>query len=1009
MVFLSSMWLVVAVVFVSVRCNVIEYSVDEERAPVILGNVADDSNIELEAPPSVLSNMQYRFLSVGGSDENSYLSSFYIQNNTGTLSVKSKLDREALCLYKNTCVLSLRIGASSGAYFKQIDVQVTVLDINDNSPEFSKNSTSVPISEDSNINSTFPIISAHDKDIGLNSKLSYNLVPDSGVFALDVDDSGDRTQVSIRLKQKLNREAAAEYQIYVIASDGGNPLKTGRLIVNIKVGDINDNDPVFTQKNYNVTLMEDVAMDTVIVNVNATDSDEGKNAEINYEFSSLEASSSQFPFSINQQTGQISIVRKLNFAPGKAHQVGVRAYDNGYPSRSSLATVTFNVIDTNNHVPEIAISQLLDGKIPENSKKGTVLAYVAVTDRDIGLNAKVQCSIKTDGPFQIQKLIEDDSRGDNSFNVIVSGSLDRERQIEHVVTIECNDSGSPQRNQTSSFIIQVQDQNDNPPVFSHASYNATISENNRIGAVITKVTASDADEGINAQVYYFLEPRVANIFSVDPNTGLVKANVRLDRESNQTITFIVYARDGGSPKYTSSTVVRLTILDENDEFPTFRQPNYTFTIMEEESADTYIGTITAYDNDTNENGKITFAFASQYHRIDMPFTIFPYGEIRTKRPLNREVEDQYKFDVVATDKGVPSRNSSVTVYIKVIDINDNYPQFIYPTGNTTKKISHLSPKNSLVATIEAHDIDEGKNGDITYAIVRSTDVNLFHIDSFSGKIYLSRHIETADIKKYELYLSATDNGAEPKKTGARIVISVEYTETANQISEGIIGQNVLIAITIACVTVVLSLAIIVTIFLIRRVDTQRKHKGLPHQEADFQIAETLQLQGKKSCLTKDNPKHPTYEINHLPSSDVKKEVSFSMDDHRYDHRDSGIFMIAPEVSGGGNPLSTKYSAQLAQQMGHHHSPPISDPSRSSSPDTQHEELHRMASIRLHQKLLHSYNKPLVYHPDENRQLLLMKKGVEDTRSDGSGEVTTIDSGRGGSEEDIRRSSNGIMI
>lgn len=908
------MWLVVVGVFVSVRCNVIEYSVNEERAPVVLGNVADDSNIEMEAPPSVLSNMQYRFLSVGGSDETSYMSSFYIQNNTGTLSVKSKLDREALCLYKDTCVLSLRIGASSGAYFKQIDVQVTVLDINDNSPEFSKNSTSVPISEDSNINSTFPIIIAHDKDIGLNSKLSYRLEPESGVFALDVDDSGDRTQVRIRLKRKLNREAAAEYQLSVVASDGGNPSKTGRLIVNIIVEDINDNDPVFTQKNYNVTLMEDVAMDTVIVNVNATDADEGKNAEINYEFSSLEASSSQFPFSINQQTGQISIIRKLNFAPGKAHQIGVRAYDSGYPSRSGMATITFNVIDTNNHVPEIAISQLLDGKIPENSKKGTVLAYVAVTDRDIGLNAKVSCSIKTDGPFQIQKLSEDDSRGDNSFNVIVSGSLDRERQIEHVVTIECNDRGSPQKNQTSSFIIQVQDQNDNPPIFSHASYNATISENNRIGAVITKVTASDADEGINAQVYYFLEPRVANIFSVDPNTGLVKANIRLDRELNNTITFIVYARDGGSPKYTSSTVVRLTILDENDEFPTFSQPNYTFTVMEEESSDTYIGTITAHDNDTNENGKITFSFASQYHRIDMPFTIFPYGEIRTKRPLNREVEDQYKFDVVATDKGVPSRNSSVTVYIKVIDINDNYPQFIYPTGNTTKKISHLSPKNSLVATVEAHDIDEGKNGDITYAIVRSNDVNLFHIDSFSGKIYLSRHIETADIKKYEVYLSATDNGAEPKKTGARIVISVEYTETASQISEGIIGQNVLIAITIACVTVVLSLAIIVTIFLIRRVDTQRKHKGLPHQEADFQIAETLQLQGKKSCLTKDNPRHPTYEINHLPNNDVKKEVSFSMDDHRSDHRDSGIFMIAPDVSGSGNPLSTKYSAQLAQQV-----------------------------------------------------------------------------------------------
>ncbi|XP_062613618.1 protocadherin-11 X-linked-like isoform X1 [Saccostrea cucullata] len=983
-------------------CQSVAYITTEEvLPPVFLGNVADDSNLTSTTDPIILANVKYSFLSVGSNSANSDY--FQIDENTGELKTKSKLDRETICPFMKVCVLSLRIGANSGTFFRTINVNVSIIDRNDNSPLFPMNSTSLSIPEDTAINATFPLPTALDRDMGENNSLkTYVLEPPSSAFGLLLSRKIDESlEVNLVLNKKLDREKLRSYRIYLVAKDGGLPQRSSTMTINIAVADINDNKPRFSYSQYNVTIQEDIAVGTNIIKVSASDDDSGPNGIVEYRFSSNPNGESQKLFSINNSTGEVKVIQQLTFTSGEPHRIVVSALDHGSPPLSSQAFINIHVVDVNNHAPEININLLSGGKVSESSNRGTVIAYVAVVDKDTGKNGQVKCTI--DHPkFQLHNL------SNTEYKVIVSNELDREENIEYIVKVYCEDEGVPKQNKSESFIVQVLDRNDNEPKFDRELYNATITENKDPGQMITKVTASDSDQGSNAEVRYSIEQNFRTKFDVDSSTGIIRAKVRFDREVESSILFKVYAADNGSPvPLTATATVKLNIEDDNDEYPTFNQSSYEFQVMENRDADFVLGTVAATDEDIGSNAAIVYTIPFTYQNT--PFSINPStGEIKTNRRLDREVTSRYVLSVMATDRGVSPKNTSCTVTVTILDENDEYPQIKFPTrGNESVKVPHTTIPNSVVTRVEAYDKDEGENGSLKYSIVKRDDDNLFYIDSKSGQIYLSRKIESFDIKEFSLFIDVSDQGKVPLKTGVEVRLFVEY-HAIPTVAEQKIGQNVLIAITIACVTIVLSLAIIVTIFLIRRMDNNKRKRFTNVESSnqhEFQLPDSVQYNSKKSCLTRENS-HKTYltDNNNLTSQEVKK-VSFSSDDQQ----DSGIFMIGRDV--GPNNFVTTNQHIYANQ---HHSPYNSQPEDTPPPrprrekkpsDLHQEELNRMASINFHHKLIKNYNKPLMYHPDENRHYLSQQKpGVEDSISDGSGEVTVSDSGRGGSMEDVHRAS-----
>ncbi|XP_033743635.1 protocadherin-11 X-linked-like isoform X1 [Pecten maximus] len=975
-------------------CIDLSYSVQEEQTPpVILGNVETDSSVLSLIDTDQQQNLKYSILNTA----EGFTTNFDLEVNTGLLKLGKKLDREALCNSAVTCVLQLSIAvASSDKFITSIKVNVTVLDTNDHRPVFSRSSISVPISERSSVNLTFPIIGATDRDaVGLNnSKILYDIYPNSETFGLKlVSSSQGSTDINLILKQTVDREKLDHYQIYVVATDRGIPPLSSSLTVDITVEDYNDNKPVFTQNRYNATVREDVAVDTVIEIVVASDLDAADNGKVKYEFT--------FPqtlFKLNEESGEISVIQQLTYSAAPM-ELSVRAYDLGTPQQTSLTMVDVHIIDINNHDPEINIRLLSTSSsatVEENSNIGTLVAYVSVQDKDSSNNGKVNCSIKS-SKFSLLRI------SNSEYTVVTAEQLDREEKIEYVITVVCEDNGQPRRNHSASFIVEVLDKNDNMPIFMQSVYYGNLTENNEAGKMVTRVSASDMDQGVNAEVRYFVERDFADMFYVEPTSGVIKANVRFDREQVSEVKFKVLAMDSGEDiQYTSNTTVILTIIDDNDEYPVFTQTKFNFSITENKNADTLLGNLSATDKDIGMNGQVTYSLPSQ-HQMTLPFVVFPNGTVKSNRPLNRELKSSYDFIVMATDRGVPALSSTAKVSVLVLDENDNYPQIIYPVKNNgTVTVSHLTPPGNEVTKIDAYDLDEGRNGALVFSMSPSSANELFYIEETSGKIYLAKEIRKEDIKDYNLMIEVSDKGIVPKKSGADITLRVEFTVTEETSQPGI-GQNVLIAITIACVTIVLSLAILVTIFLIRRADSSKgSGRGSLTEHEEVKVTETLHIPPKKPCLAREGARPPLPDNNNSVHYEVKKEVSFSMDDH--DHRDSGIFMIANDHSSPVPMTKLSKTRQLQTFISQQHSNRDIPERRGENP--AQDELHRMASIRLHEKLMHSYNKPLVYHPDENRQLLLLKKGLEDSRSDNSGEVTT-DSGRGGSEEDMHHAS--IMI
>ena len=598
----------------SVLCQgaVILYQVEENNAnDVVLGDLGvylRNSNL---ATPEQIANMRYNFLNVG----DNYISLFSLSEDTGSISALANIDRESLCDSRATCILQLRVGATSGSYFQTININVTILDANDNKPVFSRSTVSIPISERTPEDSTFPILSATDADAAgsNNSKIIYELIPNSGTFGLflEVNQQG-KTDVSIVLKQTVDREKLASYEIYVVAKDLGKPQLSSTLTVNVTVLDYNDNKPVFSEPSgYSKTVNEDVPVG-IITTVTATDADAGSNGEVRYSFSDSTSSNSRSFFEINELTGDISTVKALAYPDrGEPFRLFVKARDNGVPQLTSEVLVEIFVNDINNHSPEININVLSSSqtaRVKENSNIGTIVAYVAVVDKDSSVNGQVTCSLSNSlfGLVDIQN-------SDNEFNVVTRVQLDREKVIEHVVTIQCQDGGTPIKESSASFIVQVQDVNDNRPTFSPSdTYYANISENSDIGVFVVRVMASDDDQGVNANVRYYVEPSFAEQFYVEPSRGFVKTNVRFDREEIEQISFRVLAVDGGDSPFTSTATVVLTILDVNDEYPIFTRTIFEFNITENSRAEVQVGNLTATDKDTGNNAKIIFSLLPQY-------------------------------------------------------------------------------------------------------------------------------------------------------------------------------------------------------------------------------------------------------------------------------------------------------------------------------------------------------------------------------------------------------------
>ncbi|XP_053541467.1 protocadherin alpha-3-like [Ictalurus punctatus] len=651
----------------------IKYLIPEEvKEGSVVGNIAKDLSLDL----STL--VERRFRIVSGANG----AFFQVNQNNGVLSVLKKIDREEVCDGLASCILNLKIAVDNPLEIHYIVVEIA--DVNDHSPWFPEKEQHFEIAENTLTGARFELQSARDPDIGTNSICTYALSKNN-YFVLEIRDNieEEKTPVLV-LHNALDREQNGKHSLVLTAADGGTPPRSGTLNITVTVLDINDNRPVCSKDVYYVTLRENTPVGTLVVRVNATDLDEGLNGDIMYSFGRTIRRKVHDTFTLDGITGEIQIKEPIDFEENEVYRLNIQASDKGQPAMTTDCRVIIKITDENDNYPEIDVTSL-SNVVPENSQPGTVVSLISVTDKDIGVNGKVICSISNDVPFELKSSVQE-----NMYSLATKQRLDRELVSQYDIVIKAIDLGQPPLSTFKSLTVHVSDVNDNVPEFTPNPLELYLMENNVPGALIFSVSASDKDLNENAAISYqiirntdklglsisqsrTMKNDMATFLNVNPETGIISALKSFDFETTKTFQFHVLATDSGTPALSSNVTVNVFILDQNDNVPVILYPvsaNGSAEGVEEiprnVNAGHLVTKVRAYDADIGYNGWLLFSLQEvSDHSL---FALDRYtGQIRTLRSFTETDEAEHKLVILVKDNGNVSLSATATVIIKLVE------------------------------------------------------------------------------------------------------------------------------------------------------------------------------------------------------------------------------------------------------------------------------------------------------------------------------------------------------
>ncbi|XP_008689926.2 protocadherin beta-4 [Ursus maritimus] len=589
-----------------------------------------------------------------------------LDRQTGDLLLREKLDREELCGPTEPCVLHFQVFLEKPVQF--FEGELSIQDVNDHSPVFPTGEMLLKILENSQPGTLFPLKLAQDLDVGSNGLQKYTISPNSHFHVLTRNHSDGKKYPDLVQDKALDREEQPEFSLTLTALDGGSPPKSGTTTVRILIMDVNDNAPEFVHTPYKVQVLENSPLGSPVLSVSARDVDAGNFGSVSYGLFQASDEIKQ-TFSINGVTGEIRLTKKLDFEQIKSYHVEIEAIDGG--GLSGKCTVVIDVVDVNDNAPELTISSLTSS-VPENAPE-TVVSIFRIRDRDSGDNGKMICSIPDNLPFLLKPTFK------NFYTLVTESPLDRESQAEYNITITVTDLGTPKLKTQHNLTVTVSDVNDNAPAFSQSSYTLRVRENNSPALHIGSMSATDRDAGANAQVTYSLllpphDPHLplASLVSINADNGQLFALRALDYEALQAFEFGVRAADRGSPALSSQALVRVLVVDANDNAPFVLYPLQngsapcTELVPRAAEAGYLVTKVVAVDGDSGQNAWLSY----QLLKATEPglFGVWAHnGEVRTARLLSERDAVKHRLLVLVKDNGEPPLSASVTLHVLLVD------------------------------------------------------------------------------------------------------------------------------------------------------------------------------------------------------------------------------------------------------------------------------------------------------------------------------------------------------
>lgn len=321
------------------------------------------------------------------------------------------------------------------------------------------------------------------------------------------------------------------------------------------------------------------------------------------------------------------------------------------------------------------------------------------------------------------------------------------------------------------------------PYFEQALYVASVLEEQPTGTTVTTVRARDPEDSpVVYSMVSLLDSRSQSMFKVDSRSGIISTAASLDRELMDTHYFRVVATDDSFPPRSGTTTLQVNVLDCNDHAPTFEAEQFDASIREGATVGSTVITLRATDQDIGKNAEIEYAIESVtgggMTTVEQDANAFKIdgrtGVISTRSSLDREMSDVYTILVTATDNASPQterKSATASVVVKVLDDNDNYPQFSERTYTVSVSEDSWDDTN-IVAHIRATDADAGVNAAIRYAIIGGNTQSQFAIDSLNGDVSLVKLLDYETVRSYRLVIRAQDGGSPSRSNTTQLLVNV---------------------------------------------------------------------------------------------------------------------------------------------------------------------------------------------------------------------------------------------
>ncbi|XP_060751284.1 protocadherin alpha-C2 [Tachysurus vachellii] len=665
--FFKRSWHVLFVIFSALwglAFTVSRYSIPEETTVgTVMANLAAD--LGLDARSLAERNVKLDYI-----HNKKYLD---INKETGDMFITETIDREHICPAKTSSSCFLKMDVVIENPLRIFNLELEIMDINDNAPQFRRERIPLDISESARPGEKFSLTNAVDADVGENSIKTYFL-SQSDEFTIEIQSGSDGTKyVDLVLQAPLDREKQAVHSLILTAMDGGTPARTGTATVIVKVLDTNDNTPQFDRQVYSVDLVENARVGTLVMQLNATDTDEGTNAEVVYSYTLYTSEKTQEKFSLDPKSGEIRVKGVIDYEESRSFEMYVEAKDKAVSPLSAQCKILVFITDLNDNYPDITVKSF-KSSVKENAPMGTVIAVVSVSDRDSGDNGKVLLSLHDAEvlPFLLNKSSED------YFELTIKDPLDREKDSSYEIMLHVMDGGTPPLSDNETISLEILDVNDNAPEFPQSFYTIHLPENNEPGELLCSLTAHDPDLNENQYLVYFIVEKeisnmsVSTLFSVNPENGNLYALRAFDFEREREFLFHIVAQDSGVPPLSSNATVRVVILDQNDNSPQIVSPwRAQDSVVDQvipRAADqgSLVAKVIALDADSAQNSRVTYQFL-QVTDASL-FTLDRYnGEVRTARMFTYRDPKHQRLVIVAKDNGEPPRSATVTIKVTTVE------------------------------------------------------------------------------------------------------------------------------------------------------------------------------------------------------------------------------------------------------------------------------------------------------------------------------------------------------